>query len=379
MKRVLLGTTALATAGLLTGEASADTALKLGIQGFYRAAVGAVIGGDSATFGTGDAGRTSSGFRQEIRINFTGQTTLDNGLAVGVLAGLNAEDLSAVGSTETPTRQSCADFKGKFGNVRFGEANSALLTDCVGDPGNVTANFGVNSPNESFSNAGGGVTLAGGIHNATVGVAPLGSIGTCYGIESRGTKIAYFSPTMGGLTFAVSYEPSGSKRLPGGGYFYGTDLQNAKAANIISIGADYNHDFGGGVTLTVGGGEWALDSYTAYGGSTTAATDALPGDDAWIATAGGSYTVDGWSFGLQGLYSRWQVWGDAGHDDIWAASLNGTYALGPGISLEGQIAYSRYDANGVFAPGAVPALGPGFFQPANYGAVEIDGGFAINF
>jgi outer membrane protein OmpU len=419
MGRILFGTTALATAALLAGEASADTALKLGIQGFYRGAAGALVGGDSSVAGStgiGDAGRTSGGFRQEIRLNFTGQATLDNGITVGVLVGFNAENLAAaVGSTETPIRQSYADFKGKFGDVRFGEANSALLTDCVVDPGNVTANFGVNSPNESFTNVGRGVSLAGGIHDATVGVAPIGSIGTCYGIESRGTKIIYFSPTVGGFTFAISYEPSGSKRLPGGGYFYGTDLQNSKAANVISMGADFNHDFGGGVSVTVGGGgEWALDSYTAYGGSSTdkpstyllgvqvtlpggfslgasgagivnyqqagyAATDALPGDDAWIATIGGSYTIDAWSIGLQSLYSRWQSWGNAGHDDIWGASLNGAYALGPGISLEGQLAYTRYGANSVFAPGAVALFGPGFIQPSDYGAVEIDGGFAINF
>src|ERR1700757_5192284 len=168
MKRVLYGTTALVAAGLAAGQASAASGLKLGITGFYRGAMGATIGGDSllATHitagggivalpgGVGNDGRTNTGFRQEIRLNFTGETTLDNGITVGVLVGINGENLIAVGNTTTPQKRSYADFKGKFGDVRFGETESAATTDCIGDPGNVTANFGVNSPNESFANGG---------------------------------------------------------------------------------------------------------------------------------------------------------------------------------------------------------------------------------
>jgi outer membrane protein OmpU len=426
MRKALVGTTALVAAGLAAGQASAASGLKLGITGFYRGAIGATIGGDSSlgfattsgggpgVAGFGNAGRTDTGFRQEIRLNFTGETTLDNGITIGVLVGINGENLIAVGSTTTPQKRSYADFKGKFGDIRFGEFETALTTDCITDPGNVTANFGVNSPNESFSDAGRGVDFFGAIHNRTVGVAPMGSIGTCYGIESRGTKIGYFSPTFGGFTFGVTYTPSGSTRNPGGGYFYGTDLKNRRADNVISAGADFNHDFGGGITLTVGGGgEWAIDSYTALGESVSdkpstyllgaqvglpggftvgasgalvynykgagyAATDAFNKDDAWIATLGANYTVDAVSIGIQGIYSRWQVYGDSAHDAIWGASLNGAYALGPGINLEAQVAYTKYLANGFGGPPFIDdALG--IAQPASYSAVEIDGGFAINF
>jgi hypothetical protein len=91
---------------------------------------------------------------------FHRETTLDNGITVGVLVGINAENLIAVDSTTTPRKRSYVDFRGKFGEIRFGEYETAMTTDCVGDPGNVTANFGVNSPNESFSDAGRGVTFA---------------------------------------------------------------------------------------------------------------------------------------------------------------------------------------------------------------------------
>jgi outer membrane protein OmpU len=412
MKKVFLTTTALVAAGAAVSQPCAADGLKLGIAGFYRGAMGIEAGGDSFTgagFGLGDAGRTSGGFRQEIRLNFTGKTTLDNGLTVGVLVGINGENLFNVGNNTTPSKQAYADFSGKFGDVRFGEANGALRTDCVIDPGNVTANFGVNTPNESFSNAGNGFkTIAGAIANTPnrVGVTWFGSIGTCHGIESRGTKIEYFSPSIAGFTFGVSYTPSGGARNPGGGYFYGTDLNTSKSQNVVSVGVDYIGKFDGVKLTAGGGGEWATDSHNSAGvrnsenpswyqggfqlgfangfaiGASGAymvnykeanykATDAGPSDDGWLVSAGASYSIEAWKFGLQGIYSKWEVFSGAGHDDIYGASFNVAYLLGPGIQLEGQVAYSKYDANSLAAPSKS--------EPIDYDAVEFDAGFAINF
>jgi len=426
MRNVYLATTMMIAVGGAAGRATAADALKLGITGFYRAGIGVLAGGDSFTrtigghlhSGLGNALRRSSAFQQQIRINFTGETTLDNGLTIGVLIGLNGENLLAVGDTTTPQKQSYADFSGRFGEIRFGEANSALRTDCTLDPGNVTAGFGVNTPSDgfSFSNAGNGVKTVNGVIPKTptrVGVTWFGSIGTCHGIESRGTKIAYFSPSIGGFTFGLSFAPSGDTRNPGGGYFYGTDLKDIKAANVLAAATNYIGDLGGVKVTAGGGGEWAFDSYDDQGnanpyspawyqtgfqlgfsngiavGASAAymanynvsrykATDGgtvspgLPGDDGWLAALGASYVIDAWGFGLQGIYSSWQVWNDTGHDNIWGLSLNFRYLLGPGIQLEGQVAYSNYDANDVMPVGTKG-------QPLDYHAVEFDGGFAINF
>ena len=55
MRRVLYGTTALVAAGLAAHEASAASALKLGITGFYRNSIGGSFGNSPTTqhFGTG--------------------------------------------------------------------------------------------------------------------------------------------------------------------------------------------------------------------------------------------------------------------------------------------------------------------------------------
>ena len=277
--------------GLTAGEASAASGLKLGITGFYRNAIGGSFGNSptstfvgpaGTTFGLGNFDRQAVSMRQEIRINFTGQTTLDNGITVGVLVGLNGENVAKSGST-TQVNRAYADFSGKFGLVRVGEANSALVTDCVVDPGNVTSNFGVNSPNESFSDVAyaqarnpttgfANVSNSPGGYFSTFGVAPMGSIGTCFGIEGKGNKIMYFSPSFGGLTFGVSFTPTGGQRRAGGGLSYGTDVTapgpgNA-GNNVLSVGVDYTHDFGGWNLTAGGGGEWAFTQYTPAGGNT---------------------------------------------------------------------------------------------------------------
>src|SRR5690348_9126391 len=444
MKTRLYGTTALVAVGLMAGDASAASGLQLGITGFFRNAIGAAWGNephdfitDVGTAGLNSFGRQDVSMRQEIRVNFTGQTTLDNGITVGVLVGLNGENVAKSGST-TQVNRAYADFSGKFGLVRVGEANSALVTDCVGDPGNVTSNFGVNSPNESFSNVGfaqfrnqtagtSNVSNSPGGYFSTFGVAPMGSIGTCYGIEGKGNKIMYFSPSFGGLTFGVSFTPTGGQRRAGGGLSYGTDVTapgpgNA-GNNILSVGADYSHDFGGWNVTLGGGGEWAFTQYTPAGGTSGtqpawyqagfqigfghfavgasgayyknyahagyASTTASSSDDGWAVTAGASYTIDAWSFGLQGIYASYEqngpvISGIAGtsaqNELMWGASLNGAYALGPGISLEGQVAYTQADygmlsGGGVSVP--VPlAVGVNANQVHS---IEFDLGTAINF
>ena len=209
MKKALCATTALVAAGLAAGQASADGGIKLGLSGYYRGSAGILIGGDQTPVGTpaagkglGDFQRTSGGFRQEVRINFKGETTLDNGITVSVLVGLNP---NGAANTSGRLNRAYADFSGKYGDVRFGQGSptDAISQTCVYDPGNVTANFGVNSANQDFTNAG--------LSNfGTVGVATFETAdATCVNLSGKGTSVDYFSPSFGGFTFGVSYTPEG--------------------------------------------------------------------------------------------------------------------------------------------------------------------------
>ena len=214
---------------------------------------------------------------------------------------------------------------------------------------------------------------------STFGVAPIGSIGTCFGIEDKGNKIQYFSPDFDGFTFAVSFTPTGNQRRAGGGLSYGTDVTapgpDDAGNNILAVGIDYTHDFEDWNLTIGGGGEWAFTQYTSAGGTTSnkpswyqagiqigigdfsigasgayyvdyahagyAATTASSGDDGWVVSGGASYTIDAWSFGLQGVFGSFQqsasvILGtsapgvSAQNEKMWGVSLNGGLCAGAG-------------------------------------------------
>ena len=456
MRKILHRTTALVAASLVAGEALAADGLKLGITGFYRNAIGGSFGNSPTTkfpgsgplaqgagvttAGLGNFDRQNVSMRQEIRVNFTGEATLDNGMTVGVLVGLNGESVAKSGSTDQIYR-AYAYFSGKFGQIRVGEAYSALEETCIVAPGNVTAQFGANTPWVSFSDVGlaqrrNRFTGAANVSNSpagffsTFGVAPMGSIGTCFGIENKGNKIIYFSPSFGGFTFAFSFEPTGNQRRAGGGLSYGTDVKAPgplnTGSNILSVEASYAHEFGPFNLTLGGGGEWAFTQYTAAGGTSSnkpawyqggiqvgighftvgasgafyqsyahdeyAATTATSDDDGWVVSGGASYTIDAWSFGLQGVYASYQQSGLAitgnpfatsDNEKLWGVSLNSSYSLGPGISLEGQVAYSNVNYGdtclaGVCVPVPLAASGVGV-NATRVHSWEFEFGTQINF
>jgi outer membrane protein OmpU len=427
MRKYLCGSTALVAVAIAAQQTSAASGLKLGIAGYYRGAIGVTFGDTGNTAfpsseGGGMYGRNNDSFRQEIRVNFTGATTLDNGINVDVLVGLEAAATATGSNVPARINRAYMDISGKFGQIRFGDADSAYVSLCVGDPGNVTANFGLNSPNETFSNAG-HAKGAGGLNLYTYMPTSLSGAGTCFGLETRSTKIVYFSPTFGGFNFAVSFAPDQIRSAGGSGGnggTFGVGLPNGAGGafhDYLSVGVNFNHEFAGGTTLLAGiSGDWALAGKT---NNTDAASDlpdkpsmyqagfqlgfgswsvgasgqyvnnylgagylnptalfgttlASPSDDAYMITVGGSHTMGDLAIGLQGLYDHFSTsnggFGGGDHLTYSGVSLNGAYTLGPGISLEGQVAWTRSDTN---YPG-LPAL-------SDLNQYEFDVGTAINF
>ncbi len=411
MKRGLYATSALVAAGVTAGEANAASALQLGISGYYRNTIGVQFGNSPGAVtaggsfvGYGDTQRQAVSMRQDIRINFSGETRLDNGITVGVLVGFVGENVAKSGSTEQ-IYDAYGYFSGPYGQIRIGEADSALVSNCVLDPGNVTWNFGINSPWESYSNVGRSVRPGATGVGSTFGVAPMGSIGTCYGIETRGNKIMYFSPIFDGFSFAASFTPQGNSRFAGNGLAYGTDVTSDPVDDVLSTYANYQHQFEGWKLTAGAGGEWSFASHTTAGGAAGnkaamystglqvgigswtvgasgayyqnyskdgyAATFSAPSDDAWVVTAGLNDAITpAWSVGLQGLYSRWQELADTTHEVIWGVSLNSIYYFTDTFSIDGQIAYSYADYGNVgFLGTAIP----------NSHNLEIDLGTDIDF
>ena len=230
MRRILLGSTALAAIAVLgaPGVASAEEGLKLTLGGRYLAAFGGLIGEDENLMPTDPNGQLRDYVvKQDVEIHFKGETTFDNGLTVGVRVELEGQT-SAADQIDAVY----AYFDTKWGELRFGDTLESLASLCYTVP-SASNIFGADSPIFNFSNAG------------VLGYA--GTNGTCYGIDSKSTKVVYFSPTFGGFNFAVSFTPDDTEDTRNTTNGAGNRFSNNFGQNSenISVGATYEREFNG--------------------------------------------------------------------------------------------------------------------------------------
>jgi len=361
MKRILLGSTALAAAALLAAHAAAADGVTLKIGGHYKGAAGAVLSEDfSASSGVAGSDARNYVFKQDVEVAFEGETTLDNGLRVGATVELEGQT-----TADDQIDSVYAFFSGGFGEIRFGDTEEAYAQFCYLVP-SASELFGADSPDINFSNA---------------GVAGYGATnGTCAGIDDNSTKLVYFSPTFGGFKFAASFTPDNTEDTRNVVDGAGTRLRNDDGQNSenLSLAAQFAHDFNG-VTLTLGGGgtfsfnkeanpnnTGPARGYNAYAqiefsditiGAATELRENLGDDgaDQWVYGVGATYDLDDWTFGLgwtHGAYEK--ATGENGvgpfnaDHDIYSATAS--YELEDGISVDGVVEYSDYRSHDAAGP-----------------------------
>ncbi|MFM9842629.1 MAG: porin [Dongiaceae bacterium] len=382
MRRLLLGSTALAAVAALSPlRASAEEGLKLTIGGRYLGAFGGVIGEDENLPKTSSlAQQRDYVAKQDVEIHFKGETTFDNGLTVGVRVELEGQT-SATDQIDAVY----AYFDTKWGELRFGDTLESLASLCYTVP-SASSIFGADSPIFNFSNAG------------VLGYA--GTNGTCYGIDSKSTKVVYFSPTFSGFNFAVSFTPDDTEdtrnTTNGAGTRFGNNFgQNSEN---ISVAATYEREFNGFGFVIGGGGSFSMDreypdGFTVrsdnreelnayaqfrYAGFTLGGAysyrdavfeDFTPGGDrdAEVFGAGATYAWSRYAVGMGWTRGRYENGGIGGSDQYDVYALTGSYVLGPGITVDALLGYSEYD-------GARP-----FFAFRDYETVEIGLGTAVRF
>jgi hypothetical protein len=361
MRQALLGSTALVIFGLTAASAGAADGVKLSIGGWYHAAAGGIAGEDfSASSDVSGGAVRDYAFKQNVGVSFSGESVLDNGLTVGAYVELRGQ------TQEDQIRKVYAYFSGGFGKVQFGDQDGALAAMCYTVP-SASKIFGADSAavyGFNFSNA---------------GIAGYGATnGTCYGIDSYSTQLVYFSPEFSGFQFVFSFTPDQTEdtrnTLNGAGTRLKTDAgQNSEN---LSMAAVFTHDFNG-VNLTVGGAhtfsfdkenspaDEAQDSNAYFqvgfagftiGGAMEYRQNFFDDSaDNLVYGAGVTYGWDPWTVGLgwtRGDYEKAVGFNGVGpfnavHDDI---ALTASYALGPGISVDGLLEYSRYKSNDAAGP-----------------------------
>ncbi|SJZ55742.1 porin [Enhydrobacter aerosaccus] len=215
MRRLCLGSTALASTSLAIGGLVADPALaadpiKIGVGGYYQFYVLAgAMEGNYALNGT-SVQYNGIQFIQQGEIYFNGVTKLDNGTSVGIRVQLEAWDPS-YGSAGTDVRAVDEAYMYAFadwGRVEFGAKDGAAYTMYYGAPSALPGwGFLKHNSNFSWSNP-----VARGFN-----VAALRLDGSTIDVEqNKPNRINYYTPRIWGFQIGASYAPKVQPRTQPG-------------------------------------------------------------------------------------------------------------------------------------------------------------------
>jgi hypothetical protein len=323
MKKLLLGSTALAAAGLFTSGAFAVDPITVTVNGYYQYylvfgnydRIRAFSGTTTVVTGDGTKGR-SVRLAQEGEIWFNGLTKLDNGTSIGFRVELEAYTQQNNGTTAGDQMDEYYLIAfGDWGRAEVGATNGPMDKMVYGSP-SALPGFGFVSSNFNFYNAGTNNAFS----TAIQGDRNIGDV----------NKLIYYSPRFAGIQIGVSYAPEFQPGLNGnacgatGGFGgqYGTCNKNDRGQykNAIDAGINYLAKFN------------SLD-VALYGGFMTASPENdlnLAGADVqrrwWHWLVGAQFTYQGFSIG--GYWGRDNN-GLVGHNATRIYSAAFTYTTGP--------------------------------------------------
>jgi predicted porin len=355
---------------------SASEPVKLGFGGYWNSAYGDLI----SQSGSAKSGRRTDDIDTDAVIAVKGSTKFDNGLTAGVSVQFRGENLtpsaaSSPGLTAAQPdtiKRSYGYIGSDFGQIRIGDDDDArrqkAMTAPVAGGGQL---FGADTPDMQFSNGGPGT-------NTTMKTMDT---------TKRVSRVAYFSPTIAGFSFAASYAPGGEKGGIGetGGTGTATTPTNGVNAinNSISAAVGYSGKFSDisldayfGVSsghrvrsAPVGASMTGRDNPFAAGGGGVigfgpfkfgGAYEYLYDRDLALNTAtvsSGHQNRKTWDIGpefIAGPFSVSVDWSRAilqnvevnasGYQDV--ISLAGDYVLGPGVDVGAAIDFVHYHTNG---------------------------------
>jgi outer membrane protein OmpU len=371
MKKILLASSALVGVAMLAAPAQAE--LKLGLGGHFSG-YGVYVDQDN------DDDLNNFEFRKNTEIHFTGETTLDNGLTVGVHVEQEVEN-------DNNNNESYAYFSGGWGRVNFGNEDGAAYLLQVAAPsadsnvdGLRATISGIRVPVQS-DNGGVGLGLLQGATNA-LGDAGSGTTldyqhadfgnGPTDSLQGNAVdRLSYLTPKFSGFQAGVSYAPEAA--LNSGIVAMGddtTDFENLweLAARWdgqfegvgLSFGAGYSHasdqDTGGDDLKTWNVGANLTWNQFSFGGSYL---DSDNGNDNTTWVVGAAWDNGPWHVGASYLNGQADNAGlstdavalvsTAQTNDLEAErfTIGGGYAFGPGMTFRGALSWGSLDAGSV--------------------------------
>jgi outer membrane protein OmpU len=388
MKKLLMCSAAVAL-GLAAAHPAKADGIKLDLAGHFKGYVTWVS--ESVTGAT--TNERHFDILRETEIHFTGETTLDNGLTVGVHHDALIDGGTGAGGADAfLTRESYAYFSSAWGRVNFGKEDGANYLLQVAVPSADTNYDGLRqyvNPEGlgAFGFAGilaqgasgGGAGAGGGVR----GFANTGSK-LDYSDDATGfaNKISYLTPVWSGFQAGASYTPSMGGALSIGGQPGGNEASTAFGVPLKDGLGTFGDAWEGALRyegkwqelgITLGGG------YTHVQYTTASAADENTAFHQWNLGAGltwqqfglgAVYTTDNGALRNDGQNRTWVVGVDytTGPFKLGASYLNnheglGDTAVGSGIS-NGQLDTTRW------APGVIYTYGPGMTFRGSVGWVR---------
>ena len=333
MKKILLGTTALIAMGMVSSQAVAADKISLSLGGFMKQYVAVTDNDATTTAAAPDAQNDVVSTYGNTEIYFSGKTTLDNGLTVGVMVQ-NEGDRSN-DNTDVSALTISSDSMGQL--LIGGDTGAAdkLM--------NVAPSVGP----EDIS----------GINGFAVNNG-IGDIETRTS-ENKGNKLRYLSPTFSGVTVGVSHTPSGgtaNDKIVDGGSASRTQAILAYSGEFSGVGVEFDiareqiqqstQQTRGGLVLAMGGfsvgGSYATFNEDDEGNSDANATTTIS-NDGKVWDFGVGYATGPYKFAV--TYSDAEVdntAADADEDTATTWSVGGSYDMGAGVNLVGQYMKGKY-------------------------------------
>lgn len=384
MKKLLMCSAACVLGLAIAGPAKAD-GIKLDLAGHFKGYV-TWLSQDNLGAPAGTQERHFDILR-ETEIHFTGETTLDNGLTVGVHHEADIDNQNKIAAPDFfLTEESYAYFSGAWGRVNFGKEDGANYLLQVAAP-SADENFdGLRQYINPFNPAltGIGTLLTGGVGGAGTSFPGRGFVNTGkldYADDATGyaNKITYLTPVWSGFQAGGSYTPDMGGGVSIGGSPGFNEGSKAMGVSQNNHAGSYGDAWEGalryegkwqelGVTL---GGGYTHVQYTSAGAADT--NDAFKEWNLGAALTwqqfglGAAYTKDNGGVQNDGDNKTWVVGLDytTGPFKIGGSYLNNHEELGDTAGVNnGKLETQRW------APGVVYTYGPGMTFRGSVGYVH---------
>lgn len=377
MKKVLIASTALVAATLIsTGAASASEKIKLNLGGYSKWWVVGAWQDDKFQSNNNNPNVQGDYNNVDIKgdneIHFTGSTTLDNGLKVGVEVQLEAGGHTDTVGNDT-IDESFVFIEGGFGKFIVGSKNNGTYLlhvtapDAAGnwnEGGILTGNYALAQP-ASVKSIGQIANDANGAANRTGGTGNTTAILT----DGDSEGVTYVSPTFYGFTVGATYKPNGLSEdnrgvETGAMPVYGAGVLYANTFGGVGVKADVGYAQYNPGHSSVAAGDHGMQREISTGAQLSYAGFTLGGSyrqviDNMRNTSGGavdaiSYDAKAWDVGLQYASGPYAVSfayfqskaedsvANANEDKIEFYQLSGKYTLGAGVDALASVGHGSY-------------------------------------